>query len=168
MPAIRPGYIVETPVTTFGLGRSDTIARKLTFSTSPFLNGTIKDADIRRNYESPPELSSDGTLSDGGYAFGSVNIKYKDTPNLNETPVGGGGLPASPYGPNIANPTRGQDPSSIPAEGVEATLRNMSRSTGAWIGNSMHSPHLSTPSIVDKTQRRLGVGSGNSFRVRIA
>lgn len=168
MPAIRPGFLVETPVTTFGLGRSDSTAARLIYSSSPFYNGTTRDEDIRKSFFQPAELSSDGKLNDGGYAFGTTDRYYQQTPNLNEVPVGGGGLPGSPYGPNIATPTRGHDPSSIPASGVEAAQRLASRSAGAWVGNSLKSPHESTLSIIDPTQRRLGVGSGNSFVVRIS
>lgn len=167
MPSIKPGFLADAPVTSFGLGKSDTISRKLAFPVSPYFSGELTNEVIKKSFFQPRELV-DGKLSDGGYAFGTVDRFYQGTPNLEEAPVGGGGLPASPYGPNVAAPTRGHEPSSIPAEGVEATNRIRSRSNGAWIGNSLHSPHLSTPTIVDPTQRRLGVGSGNSFRVRIA
>ena len=95
MPAIRPGFMVETPATSFGLGKSDTTSRRIAFSVSPIHNGTFKDEDVRRSFFQPAELVG-GELSDGGYAFGTVKRYYQDTPNLEEVEVGGGGKPASP------------------------------------------------------------------------
>ena len=44
-----------------------------------------------------------GVINDEGYAFGTFNLNYKDAPNMDDVQTGGGGLPSSPYVPNIAS-----------------------------------------------------------------
>jgi hypothetical protein len=80
-----------------------------------------------------------GEINDGGHTFGTVNIDYVEAPNLADVVVGGGGLPGSPYGPNIATPPEGQNPADIPAAGVAATERARG-SGGAFVGNGLTSP----------------------------
>lgn len=46
---------------------------------------------------------SNGVVNDGGYMFGTVDLNYSDAPDLNTVVTGGGGLPASPYVPNLAS-----------------------------------------------------------------
>lgn len=170
MPAIRPGYVVEIPVRTFGLGSSDTGAKKKAYTTSPLYNGTLStDAAVRATFFQPRELSG-GQLNDGGYAFGLVDRYYQGTPDLATVPIGGGGLPGSPFAPNLGVPGEGNghNPAAIPADGAELTQELRSRSQGAFIGNGLVSPHTTVAAIVDPAQRGMGIGSGNSFRVRIA
>ncbi len=175
MPTVRPGYLTQTPVTTFGLGRSDSASLRAAYPTAPQYTD-YTDAAVRTAFSRPPELTGDGidaVLSDGGYAYGSVPRNYRDAPNLAEVVVGGGGKPGSPYGPNIATPADGHNPASIPASGVEATERARSHSPGAFVGggaDNIVSPSTTTRGIVPRTlgQNLInGVGSGNSYRIRI-
>ena len=170
MARIRPGLVVEVPARTFGLGSTDTGAKKLAYTTSPIYDGSYTtDAVVRNTFLNPRELL--GTqLNDGGYAFGLVDRFYGETPNLEEVEVGGGGKPGSPFAPNLGVPGEGNghNPASIPASGVELTNALRSRSQGAFIGNGLVSPHTAVGAITDPTQRGLGIGSGNSFRVRIS
>ena len=46
---------------------------------------------------------SNGTINDGGYMFGTYNLNYSDAPDLATVQTGGGGLPASPFIPNVAS-----------------------------------------------------------------
>jgi hypothetical protein len=173
MPTVRPGYLTQTPTTSFGLGRGDTASSQTAFRSSP-LFGTLTDAVVRMSYDQPAELSGtdrNAVISDGGYAYGSVPRYYRDAPDLTTTPVGGGGLPGTPYAPNIASPGAGNgvNPTAIPAEGVRATINN--RGSGSpFIGNGLTSPSTTSAAISPTrlgAPRALGVGSGNSFRVRI-
>lgn len=173
MPTVRPGYITQTPTTRFGLGQADTAAAQSAFRTAP-IYGSLTDAVVRLSYDQPAELSGtdrNAVLSDGGYAYGSVPRYYRDAPDLTTTVVGGGGLPGTPWAPNIASPGDGNgvNPAAIPTEGVSATLR--SRGGGSpFVGNGLASPSTTSPSIAPTrlgAPRTLGVGSGNSFRIRI-
>jgi len=169
MPSFRPGFVVEIPATSFDLGRNDTGAKKLAYTTSPLYDGSYSsDAAVKRAFFSPREMI--GTqLNDGGYAFGLVERFYGNTPDLATVVIGGGGKPGSPYAPNLGVPGdgNGHNPAAIPDSGVELTQAERSRSAGAFIGNGLVSPNSTVHSIVDPTQRALGIGSGNSFRVRI-
>jgi hypothetical protein len=169
MPAIRPGFVVQVPATSFGLGSSDSSSKKRAFTTSPIYDGSYTtDEVVRNSFLRPRELQ--GTLlSDGGYAFGTVDRFYSNTPNLADVVVGGGGKPGSPFAPNLGVPgeANGHNPAAIPDSGVETTQEERSRSNGAFVGNGLVSPSSTRASVVDPNQRSLGVGSGNSFRIRI-
>ena len=141
---------VESPVRTFGLGSSSTADLKVIYSGSPVNDGTLTDVSVEELFT---ELNQAPVISDGGHTFGTVNRDYQDAPNLEEVVVGGGGLPGSPYGPNIAvNPTEPHNPAGIPEAGVQAT-ENLRGSGGAFVGNGFESPHR-TSAIIGR--RKLG------------
>lgn len=168
MPAIRPGQVVEVPARTFGLGSSDTANKRLAYTTSPIYNGTYStDNVVRSTFLNPRELSG-GQLNDGGYAFGLVDRYYQGTPDLATVVIGGGGKPGSPFAPNLGVPGEGNghNVSAIPDSGTALTQGARSASQGAFIGNGLVSPNTTVGAVVDPTQRGLGIGSGNSFRVR--
>jgi hypothetical protein len=50
---------------------------------------------------------TNGIVNDGGHMFGSVNLNFGLSPDLNTVAVGGEGLPASPYVPNLTSPGPG-------------------------------------------------------------
>ena len=160
----------DTPVHSFGAGRADSASLRLAFPLSPLFTD-YRDQQIRETFDRPPEvLGADGQrqLNDGGYAYGIADRDYQQSPDLATVPVGGGGLPGSPFGPNIA--AFSHNPADIPASGVEATERVRSRSNGAFIGNSLISPIQTARGIAPRrlgTNLANGVGSGNSFIVRI-
>lgn len=170
MAAVRPGYLAEVPATNFGFGKSSTAQLKGAYTTSP-LYTTFKDNEIRNSFNRPPEVSGpDGerVLSDSGYAFGSVERDYQSSPNLEEVVIGGGGLPGSPWGPNVASPGEGNghNYAAIPDSGV--VTRPISE--GAFVGNGLVSPKTTSrgiaPRLLGQTLQN-GVGSGNTFKIRI-
>jgi hypothetical protein len=163
MPTVRPGFLADVPATSFGLGSSDTRANRIVFSASPYYNGELTDEKIRQTFFNPAELEGD-FINDGGYAFGLVDRKYSGTPNFDEVEVGGGGKPATPFAPNIANPAIPFDPRSIPEQGREATIILKSRTRGAFMGNGLVSPHT-TKYVAQEPGETLGLGngSGNAF-----
>ncbi len=143
------GQVVQVPARTFGRGSGDTVALKLAFPTSPLNDGTYStDEQVVQKFLNPPELQN-GQLSDGGYAFGTVNRYYQDAPDLATVQVGGGGLPGTPWAPNIASPSAVDNPQSIPDSGVEATNRLRGDGT-AFQGNGLTSPSVTTAQITSK------------------
>lgn len=162
MPEVRPGILTETTPTITGLGSSDTAALQACFPLDPKFND-LNDEAVRNSYLNPAELR-DGEINDGGYMFGSQAVDYRDSPNLEDVEVGGGGKPGSPYGPNVATPRDGHNPASIPEEGVAATERIRSRSEGYGVGDGTTSPSRTVPGrrLIGQNLP-LGNGSGNSF-----
>ena len=132
----RKQIMVEPPVRVRGNGSSDTANLRALYPGSPVYRGELTDEIATANFMT--EVLS-GEINDGGHTFGTVDIDYRGAPNLADVEVGGGGLPGSPYGPNIATPPEGQNPADIPSAGVEATERARG-SGGAFVGNGLASP----------------------------
>jgi hypothetical protein len=171
MPQIRNGYVVEVPQRgQIALGSSDSGNKKLVYTTSPLYDGTYStDQQVRNAYFKPRELQG-GQINDGGANFGLVDRYYQGSPDLATVIVGGNGKAGNSFAPNIGVPgeANGHNPAAIPASGVEATAAARSRSQGAFIGNGLVSPNSTVAAIVaDPLSKGLGVGSGNSFVVRI-
>jgi hypothetical protein len=58
--------------------------------------------------DSVPNIGvSNGVVNDGGYFYGTFNLNYNGSPNLDDVATGGEGLPASPYVPNPTSPGPG-------------------------------------------------------------
>lgn len=150
MPTHRQ-LIVQVPPTSRGLGRSDTANLQKSFPASPISSGELTDEKIIENAKIQ---LIDGVVNDGGHTFGEFNRDYPDAPNLDDVETGGGGLPGSPYAPNIASPGEGLNPSSIPEVGVEAT-ENAKGSGDPFPGDGLQSPKSSTANISRQT---IGIG----------
>lgn len=142
MPTHRQ-LTVEVPTTSRGNGKSDTSTLQKAFPSSPIYKGELTDAVVR---EEGQTLLADGLVNDGGHTFGEFDRDYAGAPDLEkDVPVGGGGLPGSPYAPNIASPgVEGSlNPSDIPDIGVEAT--ESARGSGdPFPGNALESPSKTT------------------------
>lgn len=91
---------------------------------------------------------SNGVINDGGYMFGSFNLNFAGTPDLNTVAVGGEGLPASPYVPNPTSPGPG---SVLPSDKPEyvGTLPTKGDEYGSGLGAL--SPSESAPKIASQT-----------------
>lgn len=76
---------------------------KSSFPDSPIHKGELTDEERRKIYQ---ELVLDGTVV-GGHGVNSFNRDYEGAPNLNDVETGGGGLPSSPYTPNLTSPGPG-------------------------------------------------------------
>lgn len=150
MPTHRQ-LIVQVPPTARGMGRADTANLQKTFPASPISNGELTDEKV---IEDGKKQLIDGKVNDGGHTFGEFDRDYPDAPNLNDVEVGGGGLPGSPFAPNIASPAEGMNPASIPDIGVEAT-ENAKGSGSPFPGDGLQSPKTSTASVSRQT---IGIG----------
>lgn len=102
--AEQPQVIVQpaiAPNKQFG-ARKDSNLRSA-FAASPVYLGELTDTERKRTYQ---ELALDGTVV-GGNGINSYNRDFVDAPDISEVETGGGGLPASPYMPNITSPGPG-------------------------------------------------------------
>lgn len=139
--------IVQVTPTARGLGRSDTTNLQKAFPASPIHSGELTDEKI---LEDAKKQLIDGAVNDGGHTFGTFDRDYPDAPDLSEVEVGGGGLPGSPYAPNIASPGEGMNPASIPDSGVAAT--EAAKGSGSpFPGDGAQSPSASTAVVSKQT-----------------
>jgi hypothetical protein len=103
MPTQRQ-IIVQQPVPSDKqFGASNYSNAKKIFPASPIHKGQVTD-DERRQYFDKKVIN--GTIV-GGMGLNSFNLDFSDAPNLEEVETGGGGLPATPYVPNITSPGPG-------------------------------------------------------------
>lgn len=73
------------------------------FPESPIFKGEITDEERKKLYQ---QLALDGVVN-GGLGINSFNRDYVDAPDLNDVESGGGGLPSSPFTPNLTSPGPG-------------------------------------------------------------
>jgi len=99
-----------------GSGQADSVTLQAIFPTSPLYEGADQFASPEALREEYQKLVMDGVINDGGHTFGTFNMDFSDSPNLESVKTGGGGLPASPYTPNPASPGPGSmNPTDQPA-----------------------------------------------------
>ena len=110
------------------LGTRNEINLQKSFAASPIYLGEITDDERREQYQ---ELALDGTVVNGlginTFDRDFIGTSQNPTPDLSDVKTGGGGLPASPFVPNISSPGPGsvfpndQPPfeGTLPEAGVE-------------------------------------------------
>jgi hypothetical protein len=103
MPTQRQ-IIVEQPVPADKqLGSSKFTNSKKIFAHSPIHKGEITD-DERRKFYNDNVLN--GTII-GGNGVNSYNLDFEDAPDFEDVETGGGGLPSTPFTPNLTSPGPG-------------------------------------------------------------
>ena len=100
---VKPPIVTQKPKGT----RKDNNLRS-SFANSPIFKGEISDDERKKTFQ---ELALDGVVVNG-HGVNSYNRDFTGTtkdpvPNLNEVETGGGGLPASPFIPNLTSPGPG-------------------------------------------------------------
>ena len=131
---------VEAVITERFMGRSASNDLATAYPQSPIHNGEISDESIRQQYQ---EIVMDSVINDGGHTFGEYDTSYTNAPNLDDVETGGGGLPASPYVPNVTSPGPGSlNPSDMPAP-PEGFGQRPSDTWGSGVG-SQESPAISS------------------------
>ena len=81
---------------------------RASFPDSPIFKGEITDEERKKAYQ---ELALDGIVNNG-HGINSFDRDFKGTtqnpvPNLEDVETGGGGLPSSPFIPNLTSPGPG-------------------------------------------------------------
>ena len=95
--------VEANPTTKTGKGARTDINLRSAFPSSPIYSGDITAQERKEVFQ---ELVLDGEVLNG-HGLNSFNRDYKDAPNLEEVETGGGGLPASPFVPNLMSPGPG-------------------------------------------------------------
>lgn len=156
MPTHKQLMVNGVPSSLFGSGRSDKPNLQRTFPASPIYRNELSDDFLISQWR---DLVQVGPINDGGHTFGLQDMNYSDAPNFDDVKVGGGGLPGSPFAPNIASPADGADsPTSIPESGVEAT-ETVRGGGAAFIGDGLASPSNTSKVVSSQTLGRLALGT---------
>jgi hypothetical protein len=91
---------------------------------------------------------SAGVVNDGGHMFGTYDLNFSSSPDLNTVETGGEGKPASAFVPNLTSPGPGSVYPSDQPEYV-GTLPAKGDEYGNGLGAV--SPSLTTPGIAKQT-----------------
>lgn len=154
-------YKINVPSTTRGNGSSDTEAMQKAYPGSPIHKNELNDqvvTDQGNTLLVGGDLGSDVTAIAYWDLPTSYNRDYPDAPNLAEVETGGGGLPGSPYAPNVASPPEGQNPADIPAAGAEIT--DAARGGGGpFQGDGLASPSSTVENVGRQTIGSLSLGT---------
>lgn len=158
MPTLRTATVVpQGPPGDGGFGHRNDVNIRSMFR-SPL--GTTYSEEAVRNAgvaalnggggpgDSIPNIGvSNGVINDGGHAFGSYDLNFGAAPDLETVAVGGEGLPASAYVPNLTSPGPG---STAPQDQPEyvGTLPEKGNEYGSGVG--AESPSISTPQIASQ------------------
>lgn len=150
--------IVEVPTTTRGNGTASTDGLQKSYPASPIHNGELTDEVVKEQFIA---LVQEGEVNDGGHTFGVFDRDYVDAPNFEDVETGGGGLPGAAFAPNVASPTEGIDPTSIPEVGAEVTVA--ARGGGdPFPGDALASPSTTSKNISAQTVRIGSLQTGTS------
>jgi hypothetical protein len=91
---------------------------------------------------------ANGVVNDGGYMFGTFDLNFASTPNLDTVDTGGEGRPASPYVPNLTSPGPGSTYASDQPE-YTGILPEKGNEYGGGLGAV--SPSATSPKISGQT-----------------
>lgn len=103
MPEQRQITVEAQPTTKTGKGARADANLRSAFPNSPIYSG---DITVEERKEAFQKLVLDGEVLNG-HGLNSFDRDYKGAPNLEEVETGGGGLPASPFVPNLMSPGPG-------------------------------------------------------------
>lgn len=103
MPEQRSTIVTPVPSTNKGKGSRNSENLRSAFPNSPIYTQEMTDEERRKAFQ---ELVQDGVVVNG-HGVNSYNRDFIGAPNLEEVETGGGGLPASPYVPNLVSPGPG-------------------------------------------------------------
>ncbi len=154
-------WTVTVPTTEQTNGSSGTSIHQKAFPSSPIHSGELTAETVKAKFI---ELVQGDSINDGGHTFGEMSRDYTEAPNLDEVVVGGGGLPGSPYAPNIASPADGVNPTSIPESGVEVT--QAAKGSGDPFMSpvlGMNAQGLPNPSASSQNVSRVTLGTLGAF-----
>jgi|TARA_B100000035_G_scaffold74356_1_gene61675 hypothetical protein len=137
---------------------------RASFPSSPIYNGELSDEERKKAFQ---ELVMTGIVLNGK-GINSYDRDFKGNPqnpvpNLEEVETGGGGLPASPYVPNLASPGPGSvNAADQPVYNGELPDPELNVEFGSGMGGLV-SPHETSPKIANQSVLRNYI-SGRSYK----
>ena len=151
-------------------GASNTANLQSMFPGSPINKGDISDSERLEFYQNLLDLSnidSDSLHAAGGY-YGipnhSMNYVENGMPVMSDVQTGGGGLPATPYSPNLTSPGPGSTSAADQPEftGVTkdpASVSNFGTGLGGLVEPSATAKNIATQTIGSYVSGRSYQGS---------
>ena len=103
MPEQRQTIVTPSAPVNKSKGARSDVNLKASFPQSPIYLGEVTDLERKKQYE---ELALNGVVQNGN-GINSFNRDYEGAPNLEEVETGPGGLPSTPYTPNLSSPGPG-------------------------------------------------------------
>lgn len=116
MPEQKQTIVQPTPPGNKAKGARNQSNLQSMFPSSPIYSGLISDEERKKAYQG---LSLDGNVNDAadsagtsvpggpGHGVNTHDRDYLDAPDLSQVETGGGGLPSTPYTPNLTSPGPG-------------------------------------------------------------
>ena len=154
----RAGY-PQRPPPQSGPGASDITRLGEMFPASPIYKGELTPEVLKTMAAT---LIQGGEVNDGGHTFGAtgVNRDYTGAPDVSQVKVGPGGLPGSPYAPQVGSP----GPGSInPADLPFVPPRQLGGSASPR-GDGLMNPVMSSGEIAKQSVKDENLISGKSFK----
>ena len=145
--AEQPQLIINIPVPSNNpLGTRNVQSLNAAFPESPVHKGELSDQERKDFYQ---KNCLDGSVSNGlGIMSFNRDFSANNPPNLEDVKTGGGGLPATPFVPNLTSPGPGSVNASDQAPYDPELLPPQTPEFGSGIG-SANSPHQ-TSATIDK------------------
>ena len=113
MPSHPQGIVQVKETSSKALGARDDATLQAAFAGSPIYTEELTDDERRADFQA---RCLEGTINDKGHTFGTFSVDFSDAPDMSEVTTGGGGLPASPFSPNVTSPGPGStSPEDMPA-----------------------------------------------------
>lgn len=153
MPEQRQIILQTVPPSPKALGARNENNIKSSFPSSPIHSGELSDEERKKLFQ---ELVLDGVVLNGhgvnSYSRDFVGTSDNPVPDLNDVETGGGGLPASPYVPNLTSPGPGSvNASDQPAYSGELKDPEFNVEFGSGLGG------LVSPSVTSANISKQGV-----------
>jgi hypothetical protein len=164
MPSKNQTIVHPNPPTEGGVGsvRNENNLQSA-FPNSPIYKNDINDEERKAYFQSKV---MDGVVI-SGFGLDSFNLDFSGSPNLDDVETGGGGLPGTPYIPNL-NSADGAVPSGqAPYDGTRGKIEDKDAATGRQYGSglggltspSTTSPEISSQKLGDLISSNGSVGS---------
>jgi hypothetical protein len=102
------------------------------FPNSPIYSGELDDTERKEVYQT----SLDGIVLNG-LGISSFNLDFSEAPNIEDVETGGGGLPGTPYIPNL-NSADGASPAGLPPyDGTLGSVEDKAAASGRQYGSGL-------------------------------
>jgi len=141
------------------MGSRNEINIRSAFPASPIYKNELTDTIIKKKFQN--EVLDTTVVN--GHGLNSFNTEFRDAPDLKDVETGGGGLPASPYGPNLTSPGPGSiNPADMPP--FTGDLPNIEDNVEFGTGLPSSTSPSKTSSPIAKQSILEGYISGRSYQ----